>query len=99
MEVPLTTTVLGLNEPQVRPVGTVSVRLTEPENPLSPDTVMVGIPFDPLLTCTLAVEVRLKSTTRTVIVTEWERTPLVPVSVIVYVPVFVVLNDTWIEVV
>jgi hypothetical protein len=34
-------TLFGVTAPQLRPEGTVSVRLTTPENPLTGDTVIV----------------------------------------------------------
>ncbi len=73
---------------QVRPTGdTVEVRATVPVNPLTGATVIVDVaaaPASALMLVGLAVTV--KSVTVTVTVAEWERDPLVPVTVTVYVP-------------
>ncbi len=70
---------------QVRPAGeTVEVRATVPVNPLTGATVMVEAAAVPALTLTLVgLAVTVKSFTVTVTVAEWDREPLVPVTVTV----------------
>ena len=76
---------MGLKE-QVRSVAgeTVKVRLTVPVNPFNGATVMVE---DPELLWAIATMVGLawtmKSSTVTLTVAEWDREPLVPVTVTV----------------
>ena len=74
-------TLVGLMAPQVRFVGTVSVRLTVPVNPLRAVTVIVEVADTPALTGAGEVAEMLKSRTVKVAVVECERVPLVPVIV------------------
>ncbi len=81
-------TVAGVKAPQVRPAGTVSVRVTAPMNPLILARGMMVGPGRPTGTVT-AVLKTLKSTTLTVTITEWDSGPLVPVMLTVKVPTVV----------
>jgi hypothetical protein len=92
-----------LPEPPMRVVG-VSVQallsdvsVTSPVNPFNGDIAIVEVPGDPTTTVTLeGVAVIEKSATRfTVYATlvEWEREPLVPVTVTVTVPAEVKVHD------
>jgi len=74
-------TLVGLIAPQVRFVGTVSVRLIVPVNPLRAVTVIVEVAEVPAVTAAGDVAVMLKSRTVKVAVVECERVPLVPVIV------------------
>ncbi len=69
----------------VRPVGeTVVARVTVPVKPFTGATVTVEIPVTPALTVTLAgLAVTVKSVTVYVTGAEWDREPLVPVTVTV----------------
>jgi len=79
--VPELVKLVGLIAPQVRFVGTVSVRLIVPVNPLRAVTVMVEVAEVPAVTAAGDVAVMLKSRTVKVAVVECERVPLVPVIV------------------
>ena len=70
---------------QVRPAGeTVEVNATVPVNPLTGATVMVEVAVAPASTVTLVgLAVTVKSMIVTVTVAEWDRAPLVPVTVTV----------------
>ena len=70
---------------QVRPAGeTVEVNATVPVNPLTGATVIVDVAAVPTLTATVVgLAVTVKSMTVTVTVAEWDRAPLVPVTVTV----------------
>ena len=74
-------TLAGLIVPQVRPVGTVSVKLTVPVNPLTAETVIVDMAE--VLTVTAAGELAeiVKSVIVNVAVVECVNVPLVPVNV------------------
>ena len=74
-------TLVGLIAPQVRFVGTVSVRLIVPVNPLRAVTVIVEVAEVPAVTAAGDVAVMLKSRTVKVAVVVCERVPLVPVIV------------------
>ena len=79
--VPELVMLLGVIAPQVRFAGTVSVRLTVPVNPLSAVTVIVEVADVPVVTATGEVAATVKSVTLNVAVAEWDRVPLVPVTV------------------
>jgi hypothetical protein len=82
------TMVAGLNE-QVRPVGTVSVRVTVPLKPLIAVTVIVEFASRFVSTAALVgVALTLKSTPATVTVVEDDSEPEVPVTVITALPVW-----------
>ncbi len=81
-------TLVGLSV-QVSPVegDDAEVRLTVPVNPLVGAIVIVEVAEDPALAFALVgLAVTLKSWTVTVTVTLWNSTPLVPVTVTVYIP-------------
>ncbi len=63
---------------QVRPEGTVSVRLTVPVKPLTAETVIVEVIWVPGLPETFVADI-VKSVTVKVAVVEWDSVPLVPV--------------------
>ncbi len=65
---------------QVRPEGTVSVRLTVPVNPLTAETVMVEVIWVPGLPDAFVATI-VKSVTVKVAVVLWISVPLVPVMV------------------
>ena len=70
---------------QARPAGeTVEARLTTPAKPLTGAIVMVDVPVAPALMVTLVRLAEIvKSWTVKVTVAEWDRDPLVPVTVTV----------------
>lgn len=70
---------------QVRPAGeTELVRATVPVKPWTGATVMVDVAVAPAATVALVgLAVTVKSFTVTVTVAEWDREPLVPVTVTV----------------
>ena len=70
---------------QVRPAGeTELVSATVPVKPFTGATVMVDVAVAPATTVALVgLAVTVKSFTVTVTVTEWDREPLVPVTVTV----------------
>jgi hypothetical protein len=77
----------GVKE-QVRPAGTVSLRLTVPLKPLTAPTVIVEFANRFVSTAALAgVALTLKSTPATVTVVEDDREPETPVTVITALPV------------
>ena len=84
MAVPEPVMLLGVIEPQVRPDGTVSVRLTVPVKLFCPVTVMVEVADWPVFTGAGEVAVIVKSEfearflTATLVL--WFRLPLVPVT-------------------
>jgi hypothetical protein len=73
---------------QVNPADpTEDDNVTVPVNPLIEATVIVDAPMAPALTVTDAgLAVTVKSATVNVTVAEWDRGPLVPVTVTVKVP-------------
>jgi hypothetical protein len=74
---------------QVRPAGTVSLRLTVPLKPLRAPTVIVEFASRFVSTAALVgVALTLKSTPATVTVVEDEREPEVPATVIIALPVW-----------
>ena len=79
--VPDPVTLLGVIALQVRPFGTVSVRLTVPEKWFRPVTVMVDVAETPDLTGVGMAAVMLKSWNWKRVVAEWAREPFVPVNV------------------
>lgn len=87
-------TLVGVMAPQVRFVGTVSVKLTVPVNPLTAVTVIVEVAEVPTVTAAGEVAAMVKSLTVKVAVVECDRVPLVPVIVRVYVAATVELQDT-----
>jgi hypothetical protein len=77
----------GVKE-QVRPAGTVSLRLTVPLKPLTAPTVIVEFANRFVSTAALVgVALTLKSTPATVTVVEDDSEPEVPVTVITALPV------------
>ena len=80
-------TLVGLMDPQTRPVGTVSVSATVPVNPPTAAIVMVDVVDAPVLAGdgVEAVMVKLgpEPGTVTLTVAEWLSDPLVPLTVIV----------------
>ncbi len=70
---------------QVNPVGdTVDVRATVPVNPFTGATVIVEVAVTPATTVALVgLAATVKSFTVTVTAAEWDREPLVPVTVTV----------------
>ena len=77
--VPDPVTVPGVIAPHVRPAGTVSVSVTTPAKPLTPETVMVDVALTPVLTAAGEVAVIVKSVTVKRTVVEWVKLPLLPV--------------------
>jgi hypothetical protein len=74
---------LGVIAPQVRPDGTTSVSETVPEKPLRAVNVMVEMDDWPARTGTgwdAEIEKSETASTVTAIIAEWEREPLVPVT-------------------
>ena len=72
---------VGLNEPQIRPGGVVTLNVTVPANPLTATTVTVDVGDWPALTAAGDVAVMVKSWNRKTIVVECSRDPLEPVIV------------------
>ena len=94
--VPDPVTLLGLIAPQVRPAGTVSVRVTTPEKPFCAVTVIVEVADCPTLTAAGEVAAIVKSGTVpkvNVAVAVWTSEPLVPVIVTVKVATVVEEQD------
>jgi hypothetical protein len=71
----------GVIAPQVRPAGTVSVRVTTPANPLAAVIVIVELADWPTLTAAGEDAAIVKSTKLKVAVAVWTKEPLVPVTV------------------
>ena len=92
--VPDPVTLVGEMAPQVRLAGTVSVRLTTPAKPLTAVIVIVDVAETPALTAAGEEAAIVKSWTVKVAVAEWDRVPLVPVTVSVYVAAIVELHET-----
>ncbi len=91
--VPDPVTPLGVMDPQVSPVGTVSEKLTTPANPFNPVIVTVDIAVEPTVTDAGDEAARVKSWKLNVIVVIWTRDPLVPVTVTVYDFAVVALHE------
>ena len=72
---------VGLNEPQIRPGGVVTLSVTVPANPLTATTVTVDVGDWPALTAAGDVADIVKSRNWKRAVTGWTREPLVPVMV------------------
>jgi hypothetical protein len=72
-------TLFGLAE-ALRPEGVASVKLTVPEKPFRPLTVIGDVAEDPARTEMEVFTDTVKSTTLTEMLTEWESEPLVPVT-------------------
>jgi hypothetical protein len=72
---------LGVIEPQTRPEGTMSVRVTFPAKPFNAVIVIVEFAGTPILTCAGDVAMIVKSWTRKVAVTLCVMAPFVPVTV------------------
>ena len=91
-----TVTLPGVIVPQVRLAGTVSVKVTAPENVPIAATVIVDVADAPALTAAGDVAAMLKSlwVTVNVAVAEWDSVPLVPVIASVYVAAIVELHAT-----
>lgn len=92
--VPEPLTVLGVIVPQVSPEGTVSVRLTVPENPFTAEIVIVDVAEAPVFTAAGELAAIVKSTKLKVAEAECVKDPLAPVTVRVNVPAVVELQDT-----
>jgi len=71
----------GVIDPQVRPEGMASIKVTVPEKPLMGVMEMVETVDVPELTGVGMEAVMLKSWNRNVAVPEWTSEPLVPVIV------------------
>jgi hypothetical protein len=84
----------GVSTPHVMPIALVSVSETVPLNWLSPVTVMIVVAGWVVSTGDGVVAVIVKSWNVNVAVAEWDRFPLVPVTVRVYVPAVVELHET-----
>ena len=78
---PFAATLLGVIGPQVRPLGSVSVKMTVPENPFNAPTAMVEFAGEPTSTGGGGEAVRMKSLNLNMADAEWVRGPLVPVTV------------------
>ncbi len=94
MAVPEFVTLVGEIAPQLKLVGTVSVRDTVPVKPFTAETVIVEVAEVPAWTAAGEVADMVKSVTMNVAVVEWLRVPLVPVIVSVYVAAIVLLHAT-----
>ena len=81
MAVPEPVTLVGLMVPQVRPDGTVSVKLTVPANPLRAVTVIVEVADVLIRTDAGDDAATVKSWTVKVAAAVWTSVPLVPVIV------------------
>lgn len=80
-------TLTGFKEAVSPGIDTVVARVTVPEKPLTPAMVTVEFPLAPVSKMIdEGLAKMLKSTTFTVMVVEWERGPLVPVTVTTYCP-------------
>ena len=87
--VPEPLTLPGVIAPHVRPLGTVSVRVTVPVNPFVAETVMVDMADCPTATPAGEVALIVKSwgaLNVKVALDEWVSEPLVPVKLRVKVP-------------
>ena len=77
----MSVTLLGVIAPQLRPVGTVSVKATVPANPFRYVTVIVEVVLTPTRTAAGDVALMLKSLTVKIAVAARVSVPLVPVIV------------------
>lgn len=78
---PCPVTLFGVMGPQVSPLGTVSVRLTVPENPFIPVTAIVEFARESTEVVGGDDAIRMKSLNLKTAVAERVRNPLVPVMV------------------
>ena len=78
---PCPVTLFGVIGAQVSPLGTVSARLTVPENPFNPVTVIVEFAGEFIGVEGGDVAIRMKSLNLNTAVAERVRNPLVPVIV------------------
>jgi hypothetical protein len=85
---------VGLNDPQVRLGGAVTLRVTVPVNPLIAAIVTVEVGDWPALTAAGDVALMVKSWNRRTTVAECSRDPLEPVIVSVWLPAMLALHDT-----
>lgn len=74
-------TLVGLNDPQVRPGVGSTLKVTVPANPLIEATVMVEVGDWPALAAGGDEAVMPKSWKRRTTTAEWDREPLEPVTV------------------
>lgn len=74
-------TLVGVNDPQVRPEDGVMLKVTVPANPLTVATAIVEVADWPAFTAAGDVALRLKSWNWKTAVAEWDRELLVPVIV------------------
>ena len=86
--------VLGVMTPQVKPTGTMSVRVMVPEKPLSATAVMVEVAEAVASTAAGELAAIVKSVTLNTAVAECDRVPLVPVMVRANVPAVTEVHDT-----
>ena len=70
---------VGLNEPQLSPDGTVSVKLTVPVNPFAGATVIIDVAEVSITTAVGDVAATVKSVIVNVAVAVWTTAPLEPV--------------------
>jgi hypothetical protein len=92
--VPEPVTVPGVIAPQVKPAGTVSVKLTIPAKPFNAVIVIVEVAEEPAGTEAGELAAIVKSRVLNVAVAVWTREPLVPVTVTLKVPAVVELQET-----
>ena len=85
---------LGLNEPQVKPEGTVETRATVPAKPFTALTVIVDVAEEPGATVDGEVALVVKSWNLKVAIAVCVRLPLFPVKVIVYELATLELQET-----
>ncbi len=73
-------TLVGLKALHVSPLGTVSVRPTDPAKPFTPVIVMVEVRLAPAAPDALVAAI-VKSVTVNIAVALWDSVPLVPVTI------------------
>jgi hypothetical protein len=74
-------TLVGENVPQVSPEDVLTLKTTDPVNPLTEATVIVEVGDCPTLIPRGDVTVMVKSWKRRTVMVEWIREPLDPVTV------------------
>jgi hypothetical protein len=79
--IPEPVTLVGANDPQIRPAEGAMLKVTVPANPLMEATVTVEVADWPALTASGDEAVVPKSWKRRTTEAEWDREPLVPVTV------------------
>src|SRR5712692_1998735 len=94
VEVPDPVILLGLNEPQVKPEGTVATRATVPEKPFTALTVMVDVAEEPGATVSGEVALVVKSCNMKLAIAVGVRLAVFPVKVIVYELATLKLQET-----